>query len=448
MVFFFFLDTNIYVYQQSSGGIPIIHFMHIQIVYTPPSGGSSASFSGKLSIAYRKDIKSLPEGVDDLAFLRILVEPSTDVPFTSVLIPLTAVQQAARSKKPGSAAVRLVSSELLWYGAGDHPNESEDGIPEHSTETSVFLMTFDKVDERETFLEEMLEVANRVHKTREPVDAHREGSSRHHHHQETVGAPLTRPKLESREEEEEASKPSRAGMTPPQRSLDASLSRLFSDVLLPSCTLFSTSPSNVQHRGVVQASPTVLETILLDRRTWELRPMTEQMENDVLRQVPLLAALFEKFVGDEPKCSPINDGPGSSSGDGREEEEREEANASLHVTREAFWNAVVRHYFCLAHTFLESEIPPVEASREGEREEGLGEETKEESINQASRKALPNDLGQLESLPQEEPQDEAYEALMREANNEGGENASEILSRHPLFTHFIASRRMIPLVAD
>lgn len=107
-------------------------------------------------------------------------------------------------------------------------------------------------------------------------------------------------------------------------------------------------------RGVVQ--PFDALECLVDRATFRLLPLTEAMEADVLRQIPVLAAIFEAHVMDED-------------------------------TKRAFWEAVVRKYFCFSRTFLEEELDrlePTEAAVEGEGEgDGLA------AINGASLRALP-----------------------------------------------------------
>lgn len=86
----------------------------------------------------------------------------------------------------------------------------------------------------------------------------------------------------------------------------------------------------VCQRGVVQAFD-ALESIV-DRETLQLLPITEQMESDILRQIPVLAAVFERHVTDA-------------------------------ATRLHFWEAVVRKYFCFCRTFLEEDLRALEASK-------------------------------------------------------------------------------------
>ncbi|KAK7196162.1 hypothetical protein NESM_000551200 [Novymonas esmeraldas] len=83
-------------------------------------------------------------------------------------------------------------------------------------------------------------------------------------------------------------------------------------------------------RGVEQAFD-ALET-LVDPETFQLRPITEQMENDVLRQIPVLAAIFQQRVVDRE-------------------------------TKKTFWEAVVRKYFCFSRTFLEEDIQRLEGAK-------------------------------------------------------------------------------------
>lgn len=105
-------------------------------------------------------------------------------------------------------------------------------------------------------------------------------------------------------------------------------------------------------RGVEQAFD-ALES-LVDRETFELLPITEQMENDVLRQIPVLAAIFRDRVVDVE-------------------------------TKRGFWEAVVRKYFCFSRTFLEEDIQRHEAVRPAPPlvTDGLA------AINASSLSALP-----------------------------------------------------------
>lgn len=106
-------------------------------------------------------------------------------------------------------------------------------------------------------------------------------------------------------------------------------------------------------RGVEQAFD-ALEG-LVDRDTFELLPITEQMENDVLRQIPVLAAIFRERVVDKE-------------------------------TKRTFWEAVVRKYFCFSRTFLEEDIQRLEAAQPAVTvmpSDGLS------AINASSLNALP-----------------------------------------------------------
>jgi hypothetical protein len=105
-------------------------------------------------------------------------------------------------------------------------------------------------------------------------------------------------------------------------------------------------------RGVEQAFD-ALES-LVDRNTFELLPITEQMENDILRQIPVLAAIFRERVVDTE-------------------------------TKRAFWEAVVRKYFCFSRTFLEEDIQRLENAKPAPPapRDGLS------AINASSLSALP-----------------------------------------------------------
>lgn len=93
---------------------------------------------------------------------------------------------------------------------------------------------------------------------------------------------------------------------------------------------------------------------LVDRESFELLPITEQMENDVLRQIPVLAAIFCNRVVDKE-------------------------------TKRSFWEAVVRKYFCFSRTFLEEDIQRLEAAKPAlpVPSDGLA------AINASSLNALP-----------------------------------------------------------
>lgn len=107
-------------------------------------------------------------------------------------------------------------------------------------------------------------------------------------------------------------------------------------------------------RGVAQPID-ALET-LVDRNTYQLLPITEQMENDIFRQIPALAAIFQTHVVD-----------GES--------------------KKAFWEAVVRKYFCFSRTFLEEELNATndQSVAPGGRANSSGIV----AINAASLRALP-----------------------------------------------------------
>ncbi|EKF28446.1 hypothetical protein MOQ_007806 [Trypanosoma cruzi marinkellei] len=110
-------------------------------------------------------------------------------------------------------------------------------------------------------------------------------------------------------------------------------------------------------RGVVVAFDAIGS--LFDPKTFKLCPITDQLESDIFRQLPVLAKIFERRVTDEE-------------------------------TRQRFWEAVVRKYFCFSRTFLEEEMQELEteetvatAPPTGVEEKGLS------SINVMSGRALP-----------------------------------------------------------
>lgn len=113
-------------------------------------------------------------------------------------------------------------------------------------------------------------------------------------------------------------------------------------------------------RGVVQAFD-ALEA-LVDRSTFRLHPLTESMENDVLRQIPILAVIFERHVMDEE-------------------------------TKRSFWEAVVRKYFCFSRTFLEEELERVESEAAAANPTSVTLAPDSNSSN-----GEPNDLSAINSL--------------------------------------------------
>ncbi|KAH8610445.1 BSD domain [Trypanosoma vivax] len=110
-------------------------------------------------------------------------------------------------------------------------------------------------------------------------------------------------------------------------------------------------------RGFVMALDAIGS--LVDPVTFRLRPITEQLTNDIFRQIPVLAKIFERNVTDEE-------------------------------TMQQFWEVVVRKYFCFSRTFLEEEVHALEAKEGGgtTSSPAAGPETKTD-INVASGQALP-----------------------------------------------------------
>ncbi|EAN92631.1 hypothetical protein C3747_38g305 [Trypanosoma cruzi] len=109
-------------------------------------------------------------------------------------------------------------------------------------------------------------------------------------------------------------------------------------------------------RGVVVAFDAIGS--LFDPKTFKLRPITDQLESDIFRQLPVLAKIFERRVTDEE-------------------------------TRQRFWEAVVRKYFCFSRTFLEEEIRELEPEETAAPVPAGGEEMGLSSINVMSGRALP-----------------------------------------------------------
>ncbi|KAH8617250.1 BSD domain [Trypanosoma vivax] len=110
-------------------------------------------------------------------------------------------------------------------------------------------------------------------------------------------------------------------------------------------------------RGVVMALDAI--DSLVDPVTFRLRPITEQLTNDIFRQIPVLAKIFERNVTDEE-------------------------------TMQQFWEVVVRKYFCFSRTFLEDEVHALEAKEGGgtTSSPAVGPETLTD-INVASGQLLP-----------------------------------------------------------
>ncbi|RNF06029.1 hypothetical protein TraAM80_04183 [Trypanosoma rangeli] len=108
-------------------------------------------------------------------------------------------------------------------------------------------------------------------------------------------------------------------------------------------------------RGVAVAFDAVGS--LVDPKTFRLCPITDQLESDIFRQVPILAKIFVRRVTDEE-------------------------------TRQRFWEAVVRKYFCFSRTFLEEEMRELEAADTVSSTLASGEESLS-GINVMSGRALP-----------------------------------------------------------
>ncbi|EPY33164.1 hypothetical protein STCU_02456 [Strigomonas culicis] len=129
-------------------------------------------------------------------------------------------------------------------------------------------------------------------------------------------------------------------------------------------------------RGVVQ-SLGALES-LVDRQSLQLLPITEQMESDILRQVPILALIFTRRVTSEE-------------------------------TRKSFWESVVRKYFCFARTFLEDDVRQIEAEHiVAPPKDSLA------AINAASTSALPRGTVAV-AAPPEVDMEEVLQAIEGDA---------------------------------
>ncbi|RNF24869.1 uncharacterized protein Tco025E_02482 [Trypanosoma conorhini] len=110
-------------------------------------------------------------------------------------------------------------------------------------------------------------------------------------------------------------------------------------------------------RGVAVAFDAVGS--LVDPRTFRLCPITDQLESDIFRQVPILAKIFARRVTDA-------------------------------ATRQRFWEAVVQKYFCFSRTFLEEEVRELEAAAADRAETSpAGGDESLAGINATSGRALP-----------------------------------------------------------
>lgn len=136
-------------------------------------------------------------------------------------------------------------------------------------------------------------------------------------------------------------------------------------------------------RGVSEVSTNVLESLLIDPQTWDLRPLTEAVESDILRQIPRLAVLYQRFVRAEDNEE--DEGEDGEKGEGEEKRRKNHLGSSFSpsscrsYSRRDFWTAVARQYFCLAHTFLEEE-------EEEEEEEGVEKERQEQELKEGTKK--------------------------------------------------------------
>ncbi|CCW65635.1 unnamed protein product [Phytomonas sp. EM1] len=158
------------------------------------------------------------------------------------------------------------------------------------------------------------------------------------------------------------------------------------------------------HRGVVQTFD-ALES-LVDRNTFRLKPITEQMQNDVFRQIPVLAAIFEKHVVDGE-------------------------------TRKGFWEDVVRKYFCFSRTFLDEQVEKVMQEAEGTT---IGENTSPPTtsasiINASSERALPKQV--IVSQQKVDSEGDEIEEIIKQTQ-------AESLHVGPTCMHAFSARRPLP----
>ncbi|CCW69311.1 unnamed protein product [Phytomonas sp. Hart1] len=161
------------------------------------------------------------------------------------------------------------------------------------------------------------------------------------------------------------------------------------------------------HRGVVQTFD-ALES-LVDRSSFRLKPITEQMQNDVFRQIPILAVIFAQHVVNED-------------------------------TRKSFWEDVVRKYFCFSRTFLDDEIEKVLKEVEGRTPEtNPSLPTADASlINASSMSALPRQVAEAE--PRADAEVDEIESLLRQTREDSSQAGSMA------FYAFGASRHLPRLV--
>lgn len=235
--------------------------------------------------------------------------------------------------------------------------------------TYTLLLTFSSVAHREHFLQEVFLKAQGETPTDPSSSASSSPSSSRVKHERAAN-----------DEDEEAEEEGSGGVSP--SLLPVALSDYFTH-FKPLASIGRDGGEEegwggVSHRGVVQVTTNALESILIDPTTWELRPITEAMESDILRQEPRLAVLYARFVqgagskkdtttkkakkmrrmeaDEKPKSvgkAQDNEDDEENTEDEDEEEVEVMSSSVTCCTREAFWTAVARQYFCFAHTFLQ-----------------------------------------------------------------------------------------------
>lgn len=314
--------------------------------------------------------------------------PESPTAILALHCPVVGVLQMLRSRKIKTNAVKLVLDQRVVHG------EDVQQLAPASTLSAV--LTFEDLAQRESFLESVVAAAEQERAA--TLDD-----------RPSQGGVTTQTRKRGREhstvveDNDDGEKRTDAEVLPGD-SLEVELSHFFSHVQQQGhqANEFSggegraagSSPYPVvqvvkdeiekqrlqQHRGVyeVAAGSHALEAILLDRQTWQLKPLTEQMEHDLLRQIPRLAELFHRFVRSDEATNNKNDNNKTESetalsgvlkneeGQGRALNADLSASAPVTCTRVEFWRAVVRQYFCFAHTFLEVSSSEEDAEEEVE----------------------------------------------------------------------------------
>lgn len=311
--------------------------------------------------------------------------PHSSTTFPSHVFPLSAIKNLMRSKKTGSTTARLVVDQL-------------------GEEQQLILdLAFPSFEEREHFFAAVLLSSSAAASAGGSSHTSSSPGVKRERDQGTTDGGLSQQEHVKTEEGSSVlpNSSSERRMIEEEEDLEASLGELFGTAL------------NQQERGLHHVSAAVLggggalQSILTTTSTGSPHPggssgalltMSDQVESDVLRSEPRIAALYRRFVRPDEQQGGGGGGggrPGASHHDGNNEEEKktkvEEEGAAAsnrqpphpphrrRCTRSEFWTAVVRQHFYFAHTFLDEDDEVNEASNSTANASGKGEPEADES---------------------------------------------------------------------